>query len=267
MQKPFLKWAGGKASVLPQLLPLLPEGKRLIEPFVGSGVVFLNAPFENALLCDTNADLIGVYRQLQENPADFIAGCRALFTPENNTETAYYALRDTFNTTQDAVLKAQVFVYLNRHGYNGLCRYNRKGHFNVPFGRYKQPGFPEAAMLAFIEKARAATFLVQDFEATFAMAQVGDVIYCDPPYVPLSSSASFTSYHTGGFGPEDQARLVFAIESAARRGIPVVVSNHETPETLALYTHAKQVIRFDVRRSISCDIANRKSAQELLAVY
>ena len=134
--KPFLKWAGGKFRIIDRVLDSLPKGKRLIEPFVGSGSVFLNANFEENVLADSNADLIHLYKQIQADGKEFIEYANSLFVSSNNTEVEFYKLRDEFNTTSDIKRKSALFVYLNRHCFNGLCRYNSKGKFNVPFGRY-----------------------------------------------------------------------------------------------------------------------------------
>lgn len=161
--KPFLKWAGSKYKIIDRILNTLPNGRRLIEPFAGSGAVFLNADFEEYLIADTNSDLINLYKQVQSHGKDFIAYASALFTPDNNTEASFYALRAEFNACTEPARKSALFVYLNRHCFNGLCRYNSKGQFNVPFGRYTKPAFPNIEMLNFHEKSKRAVFKVADF--------------------------------------------------------------------------------------------------------
>ncbi len=169
LTRPFLKWAGGKYRLLDRLLPSLPAGSRLVEPFVGSGAVFLNAAYPAYLLCDLNPDLIGLYETLRREGERFIKRARALFTPENNTREAFLRLRAAFNASTDAEERAVLFLYLNRHAYNGLVRYNARGVYNVPFGRYKAPYFPAAELTAFVRKMRDCdvTFAVQDFRRTF----------------------------------------------------------------------------------------------------
>lgn len=265
--RPFLKWAGSKYRVLSHIREMLPAGERLIEPFAGSGAVFLNTAFERYLLADANADLINLYQILQQQGEAFIAECARLFQPRTNQEAYYYRRRDEFNTSADPVRKASLFIYLNRHGYNGLCRYNAAGTFNVPFGRYKRPYFPATEMLAFYHKARHAEFVHLDFDAVMQAAQPGDVVYCDPPYVPLSSSANFTSYSAGGFDMPQQQRLADLAEQARRRGIPVLISNHNTHFTRKAYRGANNIKRFTVRRFISCNGDKRQHAGELLALF
>lgn len=265
--KPFLKWAGNKYRIIEQVQSLLPQGNRLVEPFVGSGAVFLNTAYQNYLLTDSNQDLIDLYNLLKQDGNGFIKYCQRLFTPENNSAEAYYRLRDEFNQTRKQRRKAALFLFLNRHGYNGLCRYNAKGGFNVPFGRYKKPYFPKKEMLQFHLKAQNAEFRQNDFTQTISCSRLGDVIYCDPPYVPLSNSANFTSYSAGGFGQEQQSLLAALAEQSIQRSIPVLISNHNTRFTRKAYTAAREIKKFNVRRQISCNSHQRGNASELLALF
>jgi DNA adenine methylase len=264
--KPFLKWAGGKFRLVDRIAAVLPKGRRLIEPFVGSGAVFLNVDFPAYRLADANPDLIHLYRHLQAEGPEFIGDARRYFVPECNTPDVFYALRERFNAAADTRERAVLFVYLNRHGFNGLCRYNSTGGFNVPFGRYKHPPFPEQAMLAFHAKAQHAEFDVADFRQVMADAEPGDVVYCDPPYVPLTASANFTDYAMGGFSHDDQKDLADLARQLQSRGVPVVISNHDTPWTRAYYQPAR-IVAFDVQRLISADGARRAKAGEILGVF
>jgi DNA adenine methylase len=245
---------------------ILPEGKRLIEPFAGAAAVFMNTDYASALLSDSNADLISLYSVLKEEGEQFARYCGSLFVPENNVPEAYYALRDEFNSTHNKRRKAALFLYLNRHGYNGLCRYNAKGLFNVPVGRYVKPYFPAEEMLAFHAKAQRAEFQVADFRDVMRQARPGDVVYCDPPYVPLSRTANFTGYGKAGFSEDDQCELVRISEELAEHGVPVVISNHDTSFTVHAYRNA-QITRFPVQRFISRNGQNRGRAGELLALF
>lgn len=265
---PFLKWAGRKTRVLPVLKPLLPkEGRRLIEPFVGSGAVFLNTDYPRAVLADSNADLIHLFEVLRDSGEQFIRECGQLFGPDGNQEEKFYKLREEFNKCCNKARRAAIFIYLNRHCFNGLCRYNAKGNFNTPFGRYEKPYFPAAEMRAFSAKLGGAQLHVQDFRTTLAMAGRGDVVYCDPPYLPLSATANFTAYAAGGFGPEAQRDLATACEAAAGRGATVMISNHDTEFGRQIYAGADRIVSLMVARMISCDGANRNKAKELIAVY
>lgn len=264
--KPFLKCAGNKYQIIERVLAALPAGNRLIEPFVGSGSVFLNSDYPRYLLADSNQDLINLYQHLQIEGEGFIHDCCAFFTPENNQSEAFYQLRTLFNTTIDQRLKALLFVYLNKHCFNGLCRYNSKGSFNTPFGRYKKPYFPEKEMLFFYEKTKDAVFESADFLTTLSKAQPGDVVYCDPPYVPLSKTANFTNYSAGGFSHDQQVLLAETAGKLAAKGITVVISNHDTEFTRSAYQKAS-ISSFSVQRFISCNATRREKAAEVLAIF
>ncbi len=265
-QRPFLKWAGNKFQILDKIMAILPEGSRLIEPFVGSGAVFLNGRYNKNVLADANPDIIHLFNHVKNEGQPFIDDCRALFTDETNTPEAYYEMRELFNTTTDPRERALMFVYFNRHGYNGLCRYNSKGGFNVPFGKYKKPYFPQDEMMAFHKRSQHARFVCQDFSTTMLAAKPGDVVYCDPPYVPLSETASFTTYSAGGFGQAEQEKLGELAEELSSRGVTVIISNHDTEFTQHVYRKAK-IYPFDVRRSISCKGDKRDKASEVLALF
>lgn len=266
LTKPFLKWAGGKFKIIDKILAELPKGQRLIEPFVGSGAVFLNAPHKQFLLADTNQDLISLFNFIQQEGRELADYAAKLFTPENNQADVFYELRTEFNATTDARRKAALFIYLNRHCFNGLFRCNSKGGFNVSFGRYKNPSFPYDSVLAFFEKSQQATFLHQDFLKTMDMAQRGDVVYCDPPYVPLSLTAKFSDYTAAGFNLDQQQQLASKAEELSQRGVSVIISNHDTPLTREMY-QAATITEFDVQRFISSKVNQRVKAPELLACF
>lgn len=254
--------------MIERIQPALCDGHRLIEPFTGSGAVFLNTDYEEYLLADTNSDLIDLFVILKEEELPFINYCRSFFRPDNNTAAVFYRFREEFNETGNKRRKAAIFLYLNRHCYNGLVRYNKQGKFNTPFGRYIRPYFPEKEMQQFLPAAKKATFIHLDYRECMQQARAGDVVYCDPPYTPLSDTAHFTDYHTGGFDWDDQLRLLNTSTELAARGVHVVISNHDTDKIRKLYKEAgARLERFQVKRSISCDPANRNPAGELIAVF
>ncbi len=268
MIRPFLKWPGGKFRLLDRILPhcsTVPA--RFVEVFAGSCAVYLNVPAKEALVNDVNPDLIALYSCLQKEGEAFARFMQGFFTAENNSKENYLYLRSAFNAGRDARVRAAIFLYLNRHGYNGLVRYNRKGLFNVPFGRYKTPAFPAKALDDFLDKLAVTKtrFVCQDFRTVFAGLEKGDVVYCDPPYVPLSTTASFTTYSGTAFTAKDQEDLARLAEAAyTDRGATVLVSNHDTAHIRTLYKRA-HIIPFEVQRFISCK--ERKRAPELLAVF
>ncbi|QGG48472.1 DNA adenine methylase [Heliorestis convoluta] len=175
-------------------------------------------------------------------------------------------MRQRFNESLDPWERSTLFLYLNRHGYNGLCRYNKKGIYNVPFGRYKAPYFPEKEMHHFHEKAQRATFMIADFRETFAQTRRGDVIYCDPPYAPLSATSDFTAYDGQAFTYHAQVELAQQAYEKSQAGIDIVISNHATAEMLALYRKSHLEV-FNVQRTISCQGDRRKKVHELLAYF
>lgn len=264
--RPFLKWPGNKYRIVNSIKEYLPKGKRLIEPFVGSGAVFLNTSYERYLLNDNNPDLINLYKLLKIEGEPFIRYCQTFFIPENNHPERYYEFRTMFNKTNDQRLKSALLIYLNRHGFNGLVRYNLQHEFNVPFGDYKKPYFPYEEMLFFFQKAKIATFTCNDFLKTMVNTKKSDVVYCDPPYVPLSLTSNFTSYSAGGFSLEQQKTLAIMAEKLSNKGIPVLLSNHDTEFINQIYEKAN-IEHIMVQRYISCDGDNRKKVGEVLALF
>jgi len=241
----FLKWAGGKYKIINRIQQALPNGRQLIEHFAGSGIVFFNVDFEEYLVADTIADLIHLYKQVQVQGNNFALYASALFTPENNTEVAFYDLRAKFNACTDLARKSALFVYLNRHCFNGLCRYCSKGQFNVPFVRYTKPTFSSVEMLNFHDKSKRAVFEVADIKVIMEKAEIGSVVYCDLPYALLTTMANFCSYTKDGFTLNDKQALADCAKKLIGRDIPVVISNHKTESTQSLYSKAK-IISFEV---------------------
>jgi DNA adenine methylase len=272
MNKPFLKWAGNKYRVLPHLIPHIGYPKRYCEPFGGSLAVALNTPVEQYILNDVNRDLVAIYQNLVHPTDDnFIKYCEELFTPENNTKEAYLDLRKHFNQATNATERARLFIYLNRHCFNGLSRYNKKGEFNVPFGKYDSPSCPSEEMMnfrMFFLSKQLVRFTSLSFEdpSLYEDLEEGDVVYFDPPYVPASDTANFSSYSTDGFTYDQQVLLSDLAESLASKGITVILSNHDVPITRELYKNA-QIYPIQVSRTISAKGSSRKKANELIAVW
>ena len=264
--KPFLKWAGNKYRCIETVLASLTPANRLIEPFTGSGAVFINANYSSYLLAEDNVDLVTLFRLLQQEGESFINYSEIFFSPQNNHAEQYYQLRKDFNVCNNPRQRAAMFLYLNRHGYNGLCRYNQKGIYNVPFGRYIKPYFPRTEMRYFHAKSQQATFIHSDFRRTFEEAKPGDLIYCDPPYAPIEQNSNFSSYTSKKFGEAEQVTLAQLAMDCANRGITVVISNHDTEFTRHHYRYS-EIQSFPVKRWISCHSENRIAVQELLAVF
>ena len=256
----ILKWAGNKSRLMPELIKHLPAGDRLVEPFAGSCAVMMNTDYPAYLVADVNPDLINLYRQVKEHTRPFIVVALSLFN-QNQTEENYYQVRKDFNFNAALPLleRAAQFLYLNRHGHRGLCRYNKRGEFNNPYGYYKEPYFPLAEIEAFAAKAQRATFECLDYSETLNMVCAGDVVYCDPPY-----HGTFTAYHTAGFSDDDQHSLACILLGISERN-PVIVSNSDTLFTRSIYREFG-LNKVTAARSISLSAGEKKQAAEIIAV-
>lgn len=256
----ILKWAGNKTAVMPELMQHLPAGSRLVEPFAGSCAVMMATDYPHYLVADINPDLVNMYQQIKEDPEFFIQIAAGLF--KQKSEDDFRRIRRDFNNgkTSGKVWRAAAFLYLNRHCYRGLCRYNKSGGFNVPYGNYKKPYFPETEIWAFFHKAQRATFICASYDETLAMLQAGDVVYCDPPY-----DGTFTAYHTAGFNEDDQYHLASILERRSSEGHPVITSNSDTSLIRSLY-HNFTRHGITTKRSMGVDAGDGKSAAEIIAV-
>lgn len=266
MNKPFLKWAGSKRKSINVIKENIGSIKgRFIEPFVGAGSVFLNIDADEYILSDLNVDLIRLFKILQSEGKEFIKFTKDnFFKDSTNIKEVFYEFREEFNTTEDIYKRTALFVYLNRHAFNGLCRYNKSGGFNVPFGRYKKPYFPENEMINFIECRKNCTFLHQDFRKTFGMLKTGDIVYCDPPYAPISRTSNFTNYCAEGFNNNDQLCIVGEAETGKNR---FFISNNYTEFTRDIYKNASKVIELNIQKSIGSKGKNRNKTKEILVIY
>ncbi|HFG9865752.1 TPA: Dam family site-specific DNA-(adenine-N6)-methyltransferase [Salmonella enterica subsp. enterica serovar Onderstepoort] len=265
--KPFLKWAGGKFGVIDDLLAHMPQGRRLIEPFAGGGSIFLNAGFDEAIVSDACQDLILTYQVMQREPLALIDKANVMFREGNNPEY-FDDIKVRFNRRDMTQMeRAAAFIYLNRHCYNGLMRYNRQGEFNVGFGKYRQPYFPLAELEAFSAVASRCTFAVADCNDTVALAGEGDVVFCDPPYEPMPGKSGFTNYSGQSFRFDDQVRLAQSLKAAHQRGASVVITNSGAPAIRELYTSMGFDVRpLRARRSISCTGETRETVTDIIGV-
>lgn len=273
-----LKWAGSKAKVLPILLPILNRYKKgnFCEPFIGAANVSLNIDAEIYYWNDLNKDLMLTYSVIFEEPELYKKNCQMFFDMgfEN-----YYKLRDAFNRNVLEINgylfdlaptnRVGLFQYLNKHGFNGLCRYNKKGEFNVPIGTSSKPkNVPVEAIDAlvnkFSERPCAVVTSSLSFEKCFEKYEgfkSEALIYSDPPYVPLTSDFNYTGE---GFTWEQQVLLK---ELSKQSKHTAIISNHWTPLTEQLYNDADEIHVFDVQRTISCKGSERKRVQECIVVY
>jgi DNA adenine methylase len=259
---PFIKWAGGKRSLLRQIRPHLPPNfGRYFEPFVGGAALFFELAPRRATLTDNNHRLVATYRGLRDALDEVVTRLKSY----KYDRAFFMAMRARdIDSASDAEVAAW-FIYLNKTGYNGLYRVNSKNRFNVPFGRYTDPTIcNEANLRACARALRGADIAVSDFEATVARAKKGDLVYFDPPYVPLSATSSFTSYTAGGFDIHEQTRLRDTAAALARRGVHVVLSNSSAKAVYELYGSDFDIVEIVARRSINSRADRRKPIAELL---
>ncbi len=264
--EPFLKWVGSKRRLLAQLVPHMPLRGRLVEPFVGGGAVFLAADYDRYLINDANPDLAAVWVALQQRPRQFTEAASAFFVERNRNVDAFLRIRADFNASVDRFDRAIRLPYLNKFAFNGLFRVNQSGEYNVPYARpASMPRFPFQEMEAASTKLQFCEVRNGGFASTLEDCGFGDAVYCDPPYVHRTCADSFTAYTAARFGAEQQRHLVEACQRAVNRGATVLVSNHDTPESRALYK-GWEIHSFTVRRSIGPTKTSRGHADELLAI-
>lgn len=232
---------------------------------MGAGSVFLSGRYSLAVINDANADLVSVWTALKQRPAQFAQDASSFFVESNHSEEAYRRIRRDFNASGDRYERAVRFIYLNRFGFNGLFRVNGRGEYNVPYGRPKVlPLFPWAQLEAAARKLETAIVLGGDFRFAMEVAQAGDVLYCDPPYLPLGAT-TFTSYTKEGFDLQEHEVLTELALKAASRGAYVAISNHDTAQVRELYA-GFEIHSLMCARNISANSASRTPARELIAL-
>ena len=241
--KPFVKWAGGKGQLLPQLKLLLPqEFNSYFEPFVGGGALYFSLDnLEEAHINDINQVLVNIYRQLQQNVDEIIRELKVLeeeylTRSDEDRSTFFYEKRSEYNTEKLGIRKTVLLLFLNRTCFNGLYRENSKGEFNVPFGKYKNPTIcNEDNLRAISDKLQTTTITSTSYLEAVKGAKKGDFLYFDPPYQPLNETSSFTAYHQDGFTVKDQEDLRDLFVELDKRGCYVMLSNSDTPKVRDLY--------------------------------
>ena len=274
MARPFLKWAGGKTALLSELRNAAPERiETYYEPFLGGGALFFalqaEGRFAQAVLSDSNEQLINAWIQVRDAPDDLIdalAVYQRKYRERSPEERAdfYYLIRG--KRTGCDLGGAARLIFLNKTCFNGLYRVNSRGEFNVPHGRYANPTIcDEANVCAVSEALQGVELRVADFADAPASAGRGDFVYFDPPYIPLSETANFTAYTKAEFGPEEQRRLASTAARLARQGASVVLSNSGHPEVAMLY-RTRQFEHVDVKapRLINSNADGRGAVSEYL---
>ncbi len=235
---PFLKWVGGKTSLLPELLKHVPSRlRRYHEPFVGGGALFFAVGPQRAILSDCNEELVHTYLQVRDGAGAVLdALARHVYQRDH-----YQQVRALEPRSLEPAERAARFIYLNKTCFNGLWRVNRAGRFNVPIGRYKAPRFCDPSTLWRASQAlKGVQVIHQPFEAALQRTSPGDFVYLDPPYDPVSPTASFASYTKDGFDWGDQQRLADECARLNRRGVRFLLSNSATPRIRELYKAFEQ---------------------------
>jgi DNA adenine methylase len=268
---PLLKWAGGKRQLRSELVRRLPTGwGTYFEPFIGGGALLVEladrGKLGRAVAGDKNPELVNLYRVVKNDPDRLI---RALSDGKfRNDDESFRKLRAEFNsligTRKRPVDRAALLLYLNKHSYNGLWRVNSRGRYNVPFGKYARLSLPAPQSLhAFSRMLHDVELIHADFSRIVRTAGAGDFVYFDPPYHPLSKTARFTDYTSGGFSYEDQERLCRVFHKLVKKGVLVMLSNSCTPEIRDLY-EGYTIHTVPAKRFINCKGEKRGGAVELI---
>jgi DNA adenine methylase len=268
---PFLKWAGGKRRLARHLATLCPDRiERYVEPFLGSGALFFylaqTRPSFQAALSDSNEELVNVYRCVRDRVNELL---QALKEHERkyyrNREKHYYLVRDDFSA-QDKVERAARMIFLNKTCYNGLYRVNRSGRFNVPHGTYIQPTiYNKDALFAASEILNREGISIRqaNYSSATTGCRTGDLVYLDPPYLPITKTANFTEYTSDSFGYEDHIALAREFRRLVVMGCTVILSNSHSPTIKELYD-GFSIHAVEVSRSINCNAHGRMAQAELV---
>ena len=267
LPRPFLKWAGGKTRLLAELDRQLPaEFSTYHEPFLGGGALFFHLVAARrvgrAILSDINAALVETYLGLRDELEEVLRHLQDHAARHDRDH--YYRTRDEDTEGGEMAARAARFIYLNRTCYNGLYRESRSGRFNVPMGRYANPNICNEKLLRAASQAlESAEIVCAPFSAAAGRALAGDLVYMDPPYQPLTSTSSFTTYHRGGFGESEQQHLGRVFRELAGRGVQVILSNSDTDLVREIYAGLPQE-QVLVSRSINSRASGRGAVAELI---
>ena len=274
--QPFLRWAGGKRKLAGFIANSFPtklnyDSAHYYEPFLGGGALAfyigqkespVYIPGSRIHLSDMNPDLISAYQVLRDDPLTLM---RHLIKLGKNTDReAFEKVRSSRPNTKIEI--AARFIYLNKTCFNGLWRVNSKGEFNVPWGKLQNPRiFDESILLANSKRLSGAKIAKRDFLNQLELAKKGDLVYLDPPYIPLSSSSSFSKYSKLDFDISNHEQLASSINSLTKRGVFVVLSNSDTSDTRKIFGDSMNLYQISVGRSISAKSESRKRVNEIIA--
>lgn len=268
---PILKWVGGKRQLLDEIMPLVnSKCSTYVEPFVGGGAVFFRLQPAKAIINDYNNELINVYLTIRDHPEELIDKLQE--HDSNNSEEYFYMMRskdrdDKYEFLSD-IDKAARIIYLNKTCYNGLYRVNSAGQFNTPYGKYKNPNIVNETTIRAISKYLnnpKIQIMQGDYKKVLSKVRKGAFVYLDPPYMPISSSSSFTGYTENGFSYEKQVELKQQCDKLRDRGISFLQSNSDCSEIRELYKDYN-VISVQAKRSINSKGDKRGEINEVLII-
>lgn len=233
--RPFLKWVGGKTQLLPVLLKLIPDfSGTYYEPFLGGGALYFELAPKKAVIADLNQELIDCYTAIRDDVDSVIQ----ILKKHKYQKEYFYRVRAQKPFELSLPERAARMIYLNRAGFNGLYRVNKKGEFNVPFGRYNNPTIcDELNLRGCAHHLNGVELRCEMFEDVVKTCKPGDFVYFDPPYIPLSNTAYFTAYEKGKFGMADQERLATVFDELSKRGVHAMLSNSDVPWMRSRYQH------------------------------
>jgi DNA adenine methylase len=271
--KPFLKWVGGKSRLLDRLLPIFPDSfEAYFEPFFGGGAAFFALAPVTGQINDINKALMGAYSNVKKHVGQVIDALQVLsdeYLPlsSEDQQIFYYVRRDEYNQESRATIrKTALLIFLNKTCFNGLYRENRKGEFNVPFGKRDKPTICDEGTLRATSKAlKYVKISSGSFVDAVVNAKKDDFIYFDPPYYPLNSTSSFTSYSANGFLADDQIKLKELVDDLTVRGVKVALSNSDTPFIRDLYKNYRHEF-LTVNRGISAMSSKRGKVSEIVVL-
>lgn len=270
---PFVKWAGGKRQLLTEIKKRLPEKYNdYYEPFIGGGAVLFELQPDNAIINDINTSLINLYNQIRNDTEKFIDLINVLDNEiwENGKEY-YLNIREKYNNKlirkEYDIELACLFIFLNKHCFNGLYRVNKKGLFNVPYNNSKRKSIDEKSIREIAKYLKKITILNEDFESACKNAKKGDFIFFDSPYAPINPT-SFESYTKEGFDIENHKRLSILYDELTKKGCFCMLTNHNTEFINELYSNKGYKIDVvKVRRFINADSSNRKGEEVIIRNY
>lgn len=275
--QPFVKWAGGKRQLIPELTKIMPSNfNQYLEPFIGGGALLLELEHKNSVISDNNHVLIGTYNDIKHNLDKLLPLLDKLQNEHNScgdkekAKEFYYQQRDNFNQIifddNESLNRSALFLYLNKACFNGLYRVNSKGLFNVPFNQKTTINIYERDNLVQISQfLQIVDIYNQDFEETAVKAKKGDLVFFDSPYAPLNPT-SFDSYTKEGFSTEEHIRLANLFKKLTKNGVYCILTNHNTEFIRDLYKdfHVKEV---NVKRMINSDAKNRVGKEVIITNY